>query len=522
MTSPENSPELLPETSEPRTEPVTLATLFLFALLVRMTVGSIVPYPSLDDPAFYYKVAENLSQGRGLVIDALWSYLVPFASVTHPSNEYWQPLPSLIIGAVFAVTGPSFPIAQAIGAVVGATLAPITWLIARDAIVPHTGWRGQAILAALLVTLNPLLVYQSIIVDSSVYFAALGAACLWVTSRMDESPKAMWITGGLAGLSYLTRSEGLLLVALVLVIAMTQSHPTERSRHAAYVLVAAGIFIVPWWVRQVMTFGSPFPAPTFLLMLLPNYPTLFHYGEPSFASGLPPIDIGQQVSWRFSGLLHNLGVFAGQALVPWAFFLPMGLPTFGGRKVLWMAVAGLGVLYLPSALLFPVLTGSGAFYHAVGAVLPALTVLAMLGAQRFGHNLGTHYFRGSEFLTLVIPMAAAAIMISQLLSFVDVAGKLHQHLEQQFAEPSAWLHERHASVVMSTQSHSLHYASGLPTIPLPASDPPDVVAKAARRYGAEYIVGFGRFGDYPQAFHNAPGFQFAHSTDAFWIYRLTQ
>jgi hypothetical protein len=62
----------------------------------------------------------------------------------------------------------------------------------------------------------------------------------------------------------------------------------------------------------------------------------------------------------------------------------------------------------------------------------------------------------------------------------------------------------------------------LPTIALPAGDPPEVATAAARRYGARYIVGFGSFGRYPEALKDAKGFESAYASDNVWIYRLTE
>ncbi|MCX6022404.1 MAG: hypothetical protein NTZ05_11880, partial [Chloroflexi bacterium] len=67
------------------------------ALLIRVAAAAPIRFPALDDPAFYLTVARNLAAGRGLTVDAIWWHHVPFAQITHPSNDYWQPLTSLVL-----------------------------------------------------------------------------------------------------------------------------------------------------------------------------------------------------------------------------------------------------------------------------------------------------------------------------------------------------------------------------------------------------------------------------------------
>src|SRR2546428_7113680 len=126
--------------------------LFVLALLIRLYFASQLTFPGLDDPAFYLTVARNLAAGRGLLIDAIWSYAVPFESVTHPSNEYWMPLPSLVLAPLFALFGPGFETAKIVGAMAGALLAPITWLTSRS-----LGQKALiSVISGALIALNPL------------------------------------------------------------------------------------------------------------------------------------------------------------------------------------------------------------------------------------------------------------------------------------------------------------------------------------------------------------------------------
>ena len=56
---------------------LTAAGIFVVALLVRIAVAGQIVFPKPEDTAYYFGVARNLVEGRGLVSDALWSYQTP-------------------------------------------------------------------------------------------------------------------------------------------------------------------------------------------------------------------------------------------------------------------------------------------------------------------------------------------------------------------------------------------------------------------------------------------------------------
>ena len=69
---------------------LTAGGLFLIALVVRSIVASAVPFPTPEDTAYYYGVARNLVEGRGLVSDAIWSFGTPPLEFPRPAFEVWR------------------------------------------------------------------------------------------------------------------------------------------------------------------------------------------------------------------------------------------------------------------------------------------------------------------------------------------------------------------------------------------------------------------------------------------------
>ena len=106
--------------------------LYAFALTVRLWAASLIHFPLSEGSAYYSTVAANLASGRGLVIDSIWSYATPPLTLPRPGFELWQPLASFVYAGPMATIGQGFSSAQLGGVLVGALIAPLAWLVARD------------------------------------------------------------------------------------------------------------------------------------------------------------------------------------------------------------------------------------------------------------------------------------------------------------------------------------------------------------------------------------------------------
>ena len=349
--------------------------------------------PRTRRPGVLPQVAENLAAGRGLTIDAIWG--LPGALCRHHSPQ--QRI--LDAAALFGAWRRSSPSSEQLPAgpghrrVRGGAAGSPHLVGGAGAYRPQGSWRGLAFFAALLVAVNPLLVYQSVTVDSSVYFSLLGASALLVATlpaTTEQSGQRAVLSalaaGLLAGLAYLARSDGLYLVLLLLLWVWWTAPRDRRLPQAVAMAVGAGVVIAPWLLRNELTFGAPFPSPVQVLALVPDYPTLFHYDPSAFWDGVAAPGFGEQIALRWQGLSHNVYVLLVQSLFPIAIF---GL--LGFRYLRSAPVAKLGGLFglmllLVSGLAFPVLTMHGVFYHAVGAFIPFLTILSAYGLYRVGSS----------------------------------------------------------------------------------------------------------------------------------------
>jgi 4-amino-4-deoxy-L-arabinose transferase-like glycosyltransferase len=187
--------------------------LFLMALLVRLVYALQITFPPLDDPAYYIQAARALNGPRPLDFEVgiIWNFQPFFATVQHPGMEFWMPLSSFAIWFSTKILGDNFFAAQLPSIIAGALLPLFAYAFARRFTPP-----GLSFISALLVALNPLLVYQSALPDSSMLYAALVCAALLLLPRLLErtgKPK-VWRAlsfGLLTGLAYLARTPAVFL-----------------------------------------------------------------------------------------------------------------------------------------------------------------------------------------------------------------------------------------------------------------------------------------------------------------------
>jgi hypothetical protein len=539
--------------------------LFALALATRWLFAKAVVFPPLDDPAFYLKTAENLVDGRGLEVDALWSYQDPALAVTHPSHEHWMPLPTGLIAAAFAVQRfvfgvpePTFPVGQIPGLILGALLVPLTYVVGRR-ILPGKGNRWLALAAALLVAINATLAYQSASADSGAPFAFLAAWALALAVRKPGDTGGYFGTGLLIGLAYLTRSDGLLLLpAIPLAWWLLPAAPSFRPKAAALLdssrtekswellhrqkepdedgwlgagpsfwsaldlIVAFGLVVIAWLVRNYLAFGTPLPGSVLSQAWLSDYVDTFNYWshptwESLVAEGWPAI-----VAQRGQALLHN-----GQVLLlttfPWGLLALPGLWLLRQRWAFYPLLFYGLLLFFVSAILFPVSSLSGTFYHSVGALVPFLA-LAAVYAVHCGAVRLTRRRQRSLPLFAIVSVGLLLLAGGQAGFAVPGVTERHQSEKEQFEAAATWLagHAAAGDVIMTTQPYTLNYASGQPCIVLPGNEPPEAAWEAAQRYGARFLVITQAFGRYPQILHEQPDarFRLVEASDHLEIYEI--
>src|SRR5450759_2927696 len=225
------SPRRDPGTRVSRREAwLSAGLVFIVALLVRAWAAAQMPFPIPEDATYYWGVARNLAEGRGLVSDALWSYVTPARdSATgafglffpRPAFEIWLPLPSLLALITMTLLGSTaYPATLAVPVLLGAVIPVFAWRIGADLaaerVLPPERARTLALGTGLVAAVSLPLVLSSAVLDSTAPFgvAAL-AACLLGTRLLREprgararDPRLIGL-GLTLGLAALARNEAI-------------------------------------------------------------------------------------------------------------------------------------------------------------------------------------------------------------------------------------------------------------------------------------------------------------------------
>jgi hypothetical protein len=483
---------------------------FFVAVVVRAAAAVGIGFPIPEDSAYYVTVANNLLSGRGLVTDALWSYATPPLVVPRPAFDLWQPLASLAMAPVMAVSGRSLVGAQATTVVAGAITASLAVVIAHrasaDLGLSAARAQGVGLTAGMLVALAPVLVIQSAEPDSSTVYTLLAVgACAAMPGVLAERwrvPLATILLGVTIGAAYLARSEGvylaLVFIALVWYRRGDDPHGARQwLRPALAVSLAASIVVAPWIVRQAGTWqGPPFQQLIENAWWVRRTDVFAWADRPSLASYLA-IGPAALVDLRLHAftadvILLLVGAWPA-AVIGFASVLarPSLVSAASLRPLLLIAV----LTFLVDVLAFPVAGTVGLWAHGAGPAIVLMAIPAAFGLDaviaRLGAVLSWRPSSGAFPQDRLIAPLAVVILGAPLLALAV------RHEQEGSATTSA----EYASLATAALGWSappgrpivtdhpmwVAHALGRPALALPR-EPPTSIVDLARHFGAVAVV----------------------------------
>ncbi len=233
-----------------RREPVILLAILLLALILRLPVLVRNPIPAGDGVASNLEVAVNLRDGYGFSTMRKWTLYSESMEEFRPEGNR-QPVMTLLIYALFLVTGPGFTVTQILSLFIGLLCLFMCWLWVRK----YFG-KLPALFALLVLSVTPLFLWYSTQPDSLMLFTALFFAVLLIADREVLSFRRVILLGILTGLAYLTRTQGMLLAFSIGFWVLLKG----RGKRVLKLLLFLAVFILtclPWFVRNISVFGSP-------------------------------------------------------------------------------------------------------------------------------------------------------------------------------------------------------------------------------------------------------------------------
>ncbi len=217
-----------------------------------------LPWLGSSDAASYVAVARSLADGHGFTKDFLeHSYelsLLQFPGIHNPEAHY-PPLYSLLAAPFLILFGEdTFP-SRLPAMLIGSLLLPL----AVGRLARALGANGPAVFAAsIAIMLQPRVYFRSLLADDDLLFALL--VVLFSTYLMETrtSRRAYLMAGLTAGLGFLAKGLGLVLLpAAAVSVTLLSGTAVLRDRKTWAAFALALLIMLPWMARNSIVFGDP-------------------------------------------------------------------------------------------------------------------------------------------------------------------------------------------------------------------------------------------------------------------------
>ena len=317
--------------------------------------------------------------------------------------------------------GPSFLASQIPGIVFSALLAPLAFYLATSIFGNSARGRRYGWLAGTLAIFSGIYAAYFVFPDNFAPFALFSGGFLICAAQalqrlLAQSPgvyRRAALAGTLAGLAYLTRVDGLLLLAvpfasLLLHLSRLKKVWPVAWRAGLVMLALFGLVISPWLIRNLAVTGQILPGGGLKVLFWREYNDFFSFSKPldlpyylNLSEPDPAWGIGPLLGTKLAALFENLLVVVRGALFLTPFFViglfsRPGLPgppqetteTENTPARLWQRpefqpfLVYTVLLYLAMSLAFTFAGTRGSVFHSSGGLLPYIFLISLVGLDR--------------------------------------------------------------------------------------------------------------------------------------------
>jgi hypothetical protein len=502
---------------------LSAGAVFAVALLVRLWAGALVPFPIPEDATYYWGVARNMAEGRGIVSDSIWSYATPARDpVTgtfgfffpRPAFEIWLPLPSLLgVFPMLVLGSTAYPVAAIVPVVLGALVAVLAWRIAADLAeeraLPVERARTLVIGAGLVAGVWLPLVLPSALLDSTNAFAVPAlVACLLMVRLVRRPPERaldarLVALGAAIGVAALARNEAVwvgLAWAIVAFMARRDRGLVRVVRDVSVAGTVALAVMAPWLVRNWLVFGSPLPGQAVTNAFSLTGFDIFAWTDPPTMARYLAAGPEVWLDHRVAGFLHNLVSVLVLPGFPVSLVGLVGLLVVGGAQSLRPLLIVSLLTFWITTLAFPVATTWGTFLHASAPVSVLLVVSALAaldaGLARVGRWRG--WTRPVAWLGPTFAGLGAALFVA---FGMPAYGSSAAGTEADYIDVLARIEETGITLdpsrpIIANHPMWVSEVRRLSALSLPNETPADVVDLAAT-LGAQLLIVDGEHGSWP-------------------------
>jgi hypothetical protein len=333
--------------------------------------------------------------------------------------------------------------------------------------------------------------------DTFAPYALAGSLCLLCLGLgicTNSHRRLVWfaLAGLMAALGHLTRADGLLLLivgwAVILWPWETQSQGTIQGRLLSLVILSLAYLLImlPWFVRNMNTIGSPLPVGGTQAIWFTEYDDLFNYPPDSNPSNFFTNGISSLLSSRWEAFTNNLGTFvAVEGMIVMVPLLLIGLwrrRRDGFLRGFWLYALS---LHLVMTLVFPYPGYRGGLFHSAAALVPWWAALGIVGLDDLVEWAARHrryWNAGTAKAIFSVALLLIAVFLSLSTAQAGRVGigtpELYRLLSEQLPSNAR---------LMINDPAQLYYFTGLGGVVLP-NESPDVIVDIARKYDVDYLL----------------------------------
>ncbi len=464
--------------------------------LVRWLTAAQFTGPWYLDAAYYATVARTLAAGGGFTDHSIWTYLYKPATLPYPSNAYWQPLVSLSLVPFVWLLGPSFVALQ---------ISPILCSVGLSVLAYYLGThllgtiKGGLFVAAWCVAGGFFAVYATF-PDTFSLYGLVGSGALAATAAgIAGSRPALASAGALAGLGFLTRSDGVVLVVILIVAYAVSWHQDRHAHRAApgakamvppplwllLSLLGCIVTVLPWELRNDAVYGQLSAPGIARVLFLTRYEELFSWHSELL---VPAHLFGRGALWlatsRLEALKNNVFTFGLSALLIWLPAVLPGMWAWRAHRSLLPAQLFLLFMLIASTILVPLPASHGTLSHALAALQPWMAIWACVGVRAL-----CTFFRRPQYqhAVEVAGMTAMAGITAFLIRYAAVEKYASVPPYRDVEAAIVRLHAVPGEPVLFDDPLAFEWMTGRPALVLPLEGP-DVVPLVATAYHVRFVL----------------------------------
>jgi 4-amino-4-deoxy-L-arabinose transferase-like glycosyltransferase len=480
--------------------------LYALALMVRAVLFGLHPDAAYPDSYYYVDVARALQAGHGFSVNFVYSFVevggrLPLHAILPiPSNVYWLPLASIVQLPSIWLFGPTAFASALPFLLIGSLAAPLTWLIARD-----VGCQSRVALAAgVAVAIPAAATIYATQPDNFSLYQPLATAALWLAARGLRGHRRSFVLAGLmVGLASLSRNDGILLAVPVGLAFVWDRWRAWRSRGTRLprirwidALACAGLFLAvmaPWYIRQLAVFGQLSPATASgRVLFIQTYSDMNSITSDTSLAAFLSQGIGPILASRIQGLMSEVVLFSvvccSVVLVP---FVVGGLWARRRSFDFGPYLVYASLLFVGSALVFPVLVTHGTFLHSAVALVPFGFIAGLEGVV-LAANWAVRHRRGwteERAVPMFLIAAVGSLVISAAMFSALALGPWNAERDARIAAGHALdaAGVKPSDLLMTADPAGFEYFTGHGGVVTP-SDPLPVVNEVATAYDIRWLI----------------------------------